>query len=51
MTLAITDESTSGKLPGSPISPLKVDVTRETENRLHIKVTDPNEQRWEIPER
>ena len=51
MTLAIKDESTSGKLPGSPISPLQVDITEETEYRLHIKVTDPNQQRWEIPER
>ncbi len=51
MTIGISDESNSGKFPGSPISPLQVDIVKETNDRLHIKITDPNDKRWEIPER
>ena len=36
---------------GSPISPLTVEVTQETNDRLHIKIYDPNNKRWEIPTR
>jgi len=42
-------------LPGTPygplISPLVVDVSAETNERLHIKIYDPNNPRWEIPTR
>ena len=41
----------AGGMPGSPISPLMVEIFNETQNRLHIKISDPNNQRWEIPER
>ena len=34
---------------GSNISPLVVDVTYQTEDRLHVKIYDPNNQRWEVP--
>lgn len=51
MVLAIKDESSTGKFPGSPISPLQLDLTLETGDRLHIKITDPNKDRWEIPEK
>ena len=41
-----------GGLPGSPISPLMVDIIQETEGRLHVKIYDHNNlQRWEVPER
>lgn len=36
---------------GSPISPLAVEVTQETNDRLHIKIYDPNNKRWEVPTR
>ena len=36
---------------GSPISPLTVEVTQETNDRLHIKIYDPNTPRWEVPKR
>ena len=36
---------------GSPISPLTVELTQETNDRLHIKIYDPNNQRWEVPTR
>ena len=41
----------AGGMPGSPISPLVVEFTQETESRLHVKIADPSKQRWEIPER
>ena len=40
-----------GDAAGSPISPLAVEVTQETNDRLHIKIYDPNNQRWEVPTR
>ena len=45
------DNIGSGGLPASPISPLMVEFIQETEGRLHVKITDPKNQRWEIPER
>ena len=36
---------------GSPISPLTVELTQETNDRLHIKIYDPNNKRWEVPTR
>ena len=36
---------------GPNISPLIVDVTMETDERLHVKIYDPKNKRWEIPER
>ena len=39
-------------LPYGPnISPLNVDISNETDGRLHIKIYDPNDQRWEVPKR
>lgn len=35
----------------APIPLLELEVTRETEYRLHVKITDPNKQRYEIPSR
>ena len=40
-----------GGAAGSPISPLTVELTQETNDRLHIKIYDPNNQRWEVPTR
>jgi hypothetical protein len=37
--------------PASPISPVVVEFTVETDHRLHVKISDPNKPRWEIPER
>jgi len=51
MIIGIDDEESSGKFPGSPISPLQVDLIQETGHRLHLKITDPINKRWEIPER
>ena len=36
---------------GGNISPLVVEVTPETNDRLHVKIYDPNHQRWEVPTR
>ena len=35
----------------SPISPLTVEVTQETNDRLHIKIYDSSNKRWEVPTR
>eukprot|EP00803_Ostreobium_quekettii_P001737 evm.model.scf_239.2 EVM.evm.TU.scf_239.2 scf_239:64691-80252(-) len=35
---------------GPDISPLKLSVSYETNTRLHVKLTDPTEARWEVPE-
>ena len=40
-----------GGAAASPISPLTVELTQETNDRLHIKIYDPNNQRWEVPTR
>ena len=40
-----------GDTAASPISPLTVELTQETNDRLHIKIYDSNNQRWEVPTR
>ena len=47
MTLKVNG-STSSEF-GELISPLTVDITMESDERLHVKIYDPNKQRWEIP--
>ena len=34
---------------GPDISPLQVDVEEQTDHRLHVKIYDPSNQRWEVP--
>ena len=34
---------------GTDIASLQVDIEAQTDVRLHIKITDPNNKRWEIP--
>lgn len=36
---------------GTPIVQLQLELTRETDTRLHIKISDPYNHRYEIPER
>ena len=36
---------------GDNISPLVFELVQETNDRLHIKIYDPNDNRWEVPER
>ena len=36
---------------GDNISPLLFEVTEEDNTRLHVKIYDPNNKRWEVPER
>ena len=41
---------TSTALPfGTNISPLTFELSKEKNDRLHIKITDPNNKRWEVP--
>ena len=40
--------STSSQF-GDLISPLTMDITMESDERLHVKIYDSNKQRWEIP--
>ncbi|KAI0648507.1 alpha-glucosidase [Trametes meyenii] len=35
---------------GNDIEKLKLEVTYETKNRLHVKITDPSDKRYEVPE-
>lgn len=35
---------------GDDISQLRLDVTYETDTRIHVKITDPSTQRYEVPE-
>ena len=40
----------SGSGPfGPPIMPLTVSIDMETSDRLHVKIVDSNNKRWEIP--
>ena len=34
---------------GADIASLQVDIEAQTDVRLHVKITDPNNKRWEIP--
>ena len=34
---------------GTNISPLTVEISHQTNERLHVKIYDPNNQRWEVP--
>ena len=36
---------------GAPVNPVVVEISEQTESRLHIKIYDPNNKRWEIPTR
>ena len=36
---------------GSLISPIVVKISAQTAERLHVKIYDPNNQRWEVPDR
>lgn len=36
-------------LYGDPVSPLVVEISGQTAERLHVKIYDPNSKRWEIP--
>ena len=36
---------------GPSISPLVVDIAAQSNERLHVKIYDPNNKRWEIPTR
>jgi hypothetical protein len=44
VTLA-TNDSTIGQA----ISPLQVNIESQTVDRLHVKIFDPQNRRWEIP--
>ena len=49
--LQLTLESSDKTLYGPNISPLVVDVAMETNERLHVKIYNPNNKRWEVPAR
>jgi hypothetical protein len=51
MTIMNKMSGVGGAAAASPISPLTVELTQETNDRLHIKIYDPNNQRWEVPTR
>ena len=36
---------------GSLISPIVVELSAQTAERLHVKIYDPNNKRWEVPDR
>ena len=35
---------------GTPISPLTMVVNFDTDDQIHIKIYDPNQERWEVPQ-
>ena len=43
--------SSAKRYSATPISRLRLDLTRETSTRLHIKISDPEKSRYEIPEK
>lgn len=51
MTVVNKVSGSVASAPGSPISPLTVEVNQETNDRLHVKIYDPSNQRWEVPTR
>ena len=42
--------ASSARYLATPLSRLKLDLVRETSSRLHIKISDPGNPRYEIPE-
>ena len=42
--------STPNPQYGAAISPLHLDVFFETADRIHMKISDPNNGRWEVPQ-
>lgn len=36
---------------GDLISPLVIEISAQTNERLHVKIYDPNDKRWEVPDR
>ena len=36
---------------GPNISPIVVEISAQSNERLHVKIYDPNNKRWEIPTR
>ena len=36
---------------GQDITPLVVEISAQDDERLHVKIYDPNESRWEVPAR
>lgn len=48
LQLSLTDDKLSQY--GASFNDLTIEVTPETESRLHVKVKPTGQQRWEVPE-